>query len=56
MATDERAKEQEWVATNVRTFTPRTAVSALKTMHGSRPLATGRDVINNDDDTGLSAA
>jgi hypothetical protein len=53
---DERVKEQEQVSSNVRPFIPRTAVPASKTEQGSDPLAIGRNMVDNDDDPGPSAA
>jgi hypothetical protein len=56
MAIDERVKEQEQVSSNVRPFIPRTSVPASKTKQGSDPLARGRNMVDNDDDPGPSAA
>ena len=47
MATDERAKGQEGVSSNVRPVFPRTDI-ASKIDHGSGPRGRGLDVVDDD--------
>ncbi len=63
MAIDERAKTQErWESSNVRPFIPRAASSAPHNKEGApvsartRSLSRDRNVIDDDDDPGPSAA
>jgi hypothetical protein len=56
MSIDEYAKEQDRVPSNVQPFIPRTASSATKTEQAPGPLARRRNVVDNDDDPGRSAA
>ena len=56
MTIDERAKEQEWAATNVRRLVPRRSSSASKIEQPSDLLAKRPVVVDSDDDPGPSAA
>jgi hypothetical protein len=56
VAIDERAKERERVPSNVGPFFPRTATSASKTQQSWGPRGRGRNVVDNDEDPGPSAA
>jgi hypothetical protein len=56
VAIDECAKERERVPSNVRPFHPLTATSASKTEQSSGPRGRGRNVVDNDEDPGPSAA
>ena len=56
MTIDERAKEQEWTATNVRRLIPRRSSSPSNIEQPSDPLAKRPVVVDGDDDPGPSAA
>jgi hypothetical protein len=56
MTIDEHAKEQEQVRSNVGPFIRRIATSASKTERGSGVVSRGRNLFENDDDSGPFAA
>ena len=56
MTIDERAKEQEWTATNVRRLVPRRSASPSMIEQPSDLLAKRTAVVDGDDDPGPSAA